>query len=123
MSVVGVLVATRAVISDPDRWCKHVRRLNGRHCALGAFEVALPREYPVDSHPAVAALAEAVRQLDPELYDGSGIAPWIVANFNNQHSHAELMHAFDIAIASEKAKRTLVDIKAKVVLEPELVDG
>ncbi len=131
MNTVDVLVAARAVIADPKDWCKDVRRNNaGQYCALGAFEVAVSNQYPIDKHPAVVALGEVAGMLDPELslrhYGDYALQAWTVALFNNKHTHAELMHAFDLAIASEKARRTLSDIKTELmtkVREPELVDG
>ncbi len=132
MNTVDVLIAARAVISDPGNWCKDVRRNSaGQHCALGAFEVAISDDkHNVDEHPAVVALGEVAGMLDPELslrhYGDYALQAWTVSLFNNKHTHAELMHAFDLAIASEKARRTLLDIKTDLVTKarkPELADG
>jgi hypothetical protein len=53
-----------------------------------------------------------VKILDPTAV--SFWEPSDIARYNNEHTHSEVLAAFDLAIAHERAKRTLSSITAEM---------
>lgn len=102
LTVLGTLEAARKLISDPSRWTQKTsaRNATGRKvaanspsaakwCAYGAIDACSP-------HQILAA--RAVSTL------GNAMGAFLVGEWNDTHTHAEVMAAFDAAI--EKAKVT-----------------
>lgn len=84
MSLREMLEATKAEIDKPQKWCRGISKDHRRICAVNAIDrLALaPRDY----NRVIAALHTAT--------NGRSIA-----EFNDTHTHAEIMALFDQAIA------------------------
>lgn len=91
--VLGVLRESRAKIADESMWMTPARSAMGL-CSLGAncAMTALPSLVPFDINAAVAweAVADAMGLDGPEQ----------IHVFNDSHTHAEVIAAFDSAIAT-----------------------
>lgn len=88
-----ILIAARALIEKPENWCKGEYQKGDACCALGAIH-RVKNENPCvfsDSGPEYSALCIAM--------DGASIN-----YFNDIHTHAEVIAAFDKAIEAERAK-------------------
>jgi hypothetical protein len=106
MTTSEVLRAAKARIGTPEQWCGEGgsgKNDRGGVCAVHAIGVALGAAtctyITASEHPAVAALLR-----------GAGVDPFggplggLVAHWNDTHTHAEVMAAFDRAIANEEAR-------------------
>lgn len=85
-----VLIAARAKIERPEDWCQcHYVSLDGAMCMIGALE-SVVRESTTDYSESKKALANACKPSDGPL------------TFNDEcgRTHAEVLAAFDRAIAS-----------------------
>jgi len=121
--VLEILQKARAVITPPEKWCRHSRASAGRdgivaHCALGAIDVAINgySMYGINEHPAIAALsatltadevAQARAAMSKHAYYGMGEFDrgdhsWRTAWFNNSTDHKTVLAWFDRAIESQK---------------------
>lgn len=90
MTVKEQLIRARAVIESPENWAKSGSELDGhKTCALGALSRVL--EWGVIGSPAHRALSAQCAD--------APIAGLIQA-FNDTHTHAEVLAAYDRAIAS-----------------------
>lgn len=95
--VVTVLKKARALIDSPEKWCRGDQGINATdpHCALGAIHHA--------AFGKVVGCDRSKRYWTP-LFEAIGKPPhdfneaWALAEWNNSHSHAEVMEAFDRAI-------------------------
>lgn len=109
-TTLDILVAARAMIEKPENWCQHYVALdaNGkpvdsndrravRHCAAGALWAIASFAYPKGACDALNAAAGTPNQL-------SGFV-----EFNNTHTHPEVLALFDRAIAAEKRKLGIDD--------------
>ena len=90
-SALDVLIAARAKIEKPENWLNrcpdHDEEADGRYCAARAiWSTASPSK-----GRAYEALAHAC-------------AVFSVPQFNDTHTHAEVLAAFDRAIEAERAK-------------------
>jgi hypothetical protein len=107
MTTLDVLKAARERISDPARWTQgdYARLLNdegcgGTHpeavkwCAYGALSVA--------GRPHIGPINAASDAIESLLAD-DGYCPDLV-DFNDTHTHAEVLALFDAAIAAESTK-------------------
>lgn len=82
-----VLVAARILIQDEKNWCqKLMSDCEGRHCALGAIFAA-------------AKDINTVSQVWEKLQDVMGQS---VGDYNDSHSHTQVLAMFDKAIQQEK---------------------
>jgi hypothetical protein len=98
MTTVEILKAARARIDTPDKWFAlgHPSQFQGgnRECALIALQRAthdLPASTRIATIDIVARVMGVERGGD-------------IAQFNNSHSHAEVLAAFDEAIAHAVAR-------------------
>jgi hypothetical protein len=105
-NTIEVLKAARELISDPAHWTQEdfakdvfglpVEPLYHRavcFCALGALAKAYNLDpHEIDHSEAAYAIADAVN-----------IGVDYIPEFNDDHSHAEILAAFDAAIARELA--------------------
>ena len=102
MTTVEILEAARALIAKPEHWCKGAQALDAtgtvrrpcsrlavRWCSLGATD-------RVTRYKGIRA--------DNALYSALGMPPEGIANFNDSHTHAEVLDLFDRAIAAEREK-------------------
>ena len=106
MTTLEILEAARALIAEPEHWCQGAQALDAtgtvrrpcsrlavRWCSLGATD-------RVTRYKGIRA--------DNALYSALGMPPDIgIANFNDSHTHAEVLDLFDRAIAAERAKAVL----------------
>lgn len=102
-TVAQVLREAKAVIPTPAQWTRKVAARDSRGnrvtprneravrwCAMGAIEKVAPGD-------GLAALEwAAIRALRPHMDDE-------VPTFNDSHTHAEVLAAFDAAIAEQEA--------------------
>jgi hypothetical protein len=120
MSVQETLKAARALISEPDYWCvRYLSKLGPRgqmqYCAIGAIQQVAVRstwEAALDTLSKVAAQRLGVS------YSGMIIGAHI-AEYNNSHTHAEVLSMFDEAIASLEPKPLPDCLTAKIMTVPE----
>ncbi len=120
------LVAARDLISKPEKWCQHLQvDSQGRHCALGALNRAISgrvesKAYGQDiidllcnmMRPQERARAkERLQRLWNVRLEGN--RPSHVAQFNNTHTHGEVLALFDRAIARQRLVVELMHVKAK----------
>ena len=82
--VLEILRDARALITDPDKWASDGAGSGEQRCAIRALIHVAP-SVSVD-HPAEVALRAAMGGY--------------IATFNDSHTHAEVLAAFDKAIAS-----------------------
>jgi hypothetical protein len=92
VSTLDVLRAAREYISDPSRWSQGWYDDGGAVCAIGAVNVAMGRQ------PDCGEISEAEEALRSAVSGDS------VVDFNDSHSHAEVLAVFHRAIAVEEAK-------------------
>lgn len=100
MSVRDDLIAAKALIDTPEKWCKNKPAWNGQKCAEAAVATATAGH---DYRPSLAALCKAL----PPAFMGAGNAVYAFTNgaisrFNDSPStsHADIMALFDRAIAA-----------------------
>ena len=103
-----ILITARALINTPERWVKG--RKPGCWCAMDAIIVApcyvRPHEAmalmrAIPSLAASVACNAALKALKCAIGNGHEIVSW---NDAPERTHAEVMAAFDRAIAAEQAK-------------------
>ena len=88
MTTSELLRAARALIDKPQKWCKRYDFLHGRHCARGALlEVT-------DGLDRSGFLLHRTVSLLERATPGDRLM-----NYNDRHTHAEVMALFDRAIA------------------------
>ncbi len=112
-----VLVAARALIADEANWGQGaaIRNKNGRHayCSIGAICVASGADY-VTGYCNIDTMSAMHRAID-------GLAAALphdaITDFNDTHTHAEVLAAFDRAIAS-LAKPTDIGIFTSMLSTP-----
>lgn len=111
MTASEVLRKARALIEKPENWtqgalsrspdgevCLPEEREAVCFCSLGAIErVCVTGEQPLAHTPAVGYLKAALLARGESLQ-----AP--IANFNDTHTHAEVLSLFDRAIAAAEAR-------------------
>ena len=107
MDTVEILKKARELISDESRWTQgwYAKNNNGAwtswigpdavcFCSIGAMaHVSKDAVFVIESSPAFAALASAMQE-DHDQHEN------VVAEFNDMHTHAEVLAAFDRAIAA-----------------------
>jgi hypothetical protein len=103
VNTLDVLRAAREYISDPARWTQGIiGRSDGSRCAVGALKDAAghgPKS--VGWHSPPSGCGAAVTGAYAALERVAGEPPPL---FNDSHTHAEVLAAFDRAIAVEEAK-------------------
>lgn len=93
------LIAAKALIDSPNKWCKgsyHAGGFHGfdRHCTLGAIFASTPN---FDERDAICnALMKALPQ--PDQRRGHALA-----TYNDEHTHVEVMAWFERAINAAEA--------------------
>jgi hypothetical protein len=102
LSTREVLVRARKLIENPERWTRgSFCDGAGRYCAAGSLlrqhlrrDPRSRGENPVLT-PGYSELLAGMKAVDP--FDGGF---WTVPSWNDSHSHAEVLAAFDAAIAA-----------------------
>jgi hypothetical protein len=95
-TVLQVLIEARAMIADPNNWCRGDYFIDNRCCPLGAIAATIgkPKNFwggeAVFNHPANLALSEAMGEAVHKFND------------DESHSHADILAAFDKAIENEQ---------------------
>lgn len=87
MTVTEALLAARVLIAEPEHWCQGVPKSGCRRCSLEAISVAC------------GSNDELFRACHKRLSQAMGAL--MVTKFNDEHEHAEVMAAWDKAIATE----------------------
>lgn len=134
MNTLEILTGARAAIAEERHWRQGIRKdwaSDGRwaFCALGAIDEALNGK-DADYHPATAVLFECLTSAEREraygvLHRRWGHMPdmlsqrkhWVVVQFNNSSTHAEVLAAFDRAIERQR----MIDGLGVAAVERELV--
>jgi len=120
MTNLDIILAARMIIATPEHWCRHIRKRNDAYCALGAFDAV---GVSPEKHPAVEVLESALTEAEravalqrlKDVFNNSSPAPCsIVAQFNNTHTHAEVIAAFDRAIERCRTVDQLAEAPAKI---------
>lgn len=84
------LIAAKAKIDHPDKWCqRQMQDGEGRLCAIGATHA----DGRLSKGSTIYALECALLLI--KYYDG-------IVQYNDTHSHAEVMAIFDLAIATAR---------------------
>lgn len=109
MNTVEILKAARAKITNPENWTQgwfakneHGDRLLGVspaatcYCSLGAVEAVTGVEYAEDGWPWDVSRALSVAM--------GGNSNFGIASYNDNHTHEDVLAAFDRAIASTEAE-------------------
>ncbi|MEA2495597.1 MAG: hypothetical protein QOJ29_3508 [Thermoleophilaceae bacterium] len=106
-----VLRGAKRLIEDPERW-------SGDGPGDGC-----PRRCAVHALHAAGATAEVKLAGLDELAAAMGVKLGYVASFNDSHSHAEVLAAFDKAIANVEARQreAMLDVAAQA--QEFCVDG
>lgn len=92
MNTVDVLIAARKLIEKPENWCRETYETDsGAYCAVGAISRAAVPD---------GDYGHALNVLEDVVGHGN-IEVW-----NDAHTHAEVLAAFDAAIAAERAKES-----------------
>jgi len=91
------LERAKALIDHPDKWVQEAYEHKGRRCALQAL-----RDVAVNSDRLLNKLKYTLANIDESNEPDS-----VIANFNDKHSHAEVMDYFDTAIARVRSLRVL----------------
>jgi hypothetical protein len=98
------LEAARKLIEDEDHWNKGEYAVDGDGMRVG------PTSYRAYSYCAIGALCAATKKgarrvyFHPAYQALEKALPQEIADFNDSHTHAEVLAAFDAAIAAEKPK-------------------
>ena len=101
----AVLQRARSYIATEDRWCQdNLVNFNGQHCAIGAVTAAVfkrPRDRDLDAWAHVAEIKPVLEVLAAQLpQDLLRKTAWgSIADFNNTHTHKDVLRLFDEAIA------------------------
>lgn len=90
MDTQSILTAARALIDTPDKWSCDGWGRGGKMCAAHAIYRACGQAYGKYHDAAYEALARVIWGVPNRM-----IGPW-----NDTHTHAEVMSAFDRAIAA-----------------------
>lgn len=116
MTPLEILVAARERISAPERWTQHANARSASKCSveplsqvavcwcsLGALIAVIePNDHFEPLDRAMASLASAVVKHDPFI-ERSIQRSVMIARFNDNHTYAEVLSAFDSAIESQRA--------------------
>ena len=90
MTVKEQLIAAKALIDKPEKWCQGEFHAGDKHCFAGAiFMVSGYNEPATDQVCNALAVAMGV------------VGRGDIYIWNDSHSHAEVMAAFDRAIAAQ----------------------
>lgn len=93
MNILEILVAARALIEKPENWAnKDTWQSDGHFCAYRAVEKASGHRYSVQE-----MVLEVFREANGFDLTGS---------WNDSHTHAEVLAAFDKAIEAKRAAVT-----------------
>lgn len=82
-----ILIDARKLIKDPKHWGQRHFYQNGRYCGSGAL-IGAGLSGPFSGNPAYEALRKAAETIEQ------------FCTWNDTHTHAEVLAAFDRAIAS-----------------------
>lgn len=87
MNTKDALIAARKLIENPDDWSNYGWGRGGKRCAAHAIADATGLDSSWSAHPAYRKVADAM-----------GCSP--IGTWNDNHTHAEVLAAFDKAIAA-----------------------
>jgi hypothetical protein len=112
MTGLDVLIAARALIADPKHWGQGDGHRPGTNCASEAI-FRSTKTYD-ESVAAMIALIETI----------GGVGNVHIPHWNDSSTHAQVLAAFDKAIATERAKQKPTDISVfHKLLAAELVSA
>jgi hypothetical protein len=138
MSILKTLIDARAKITERENWLIGIRvapNINGTYayCALGAIEAALgvtrsPLDLWHEDYIATCRILAATieNEIDENIHHcvkrfyGNNhvlIDENLIAEYNNRHSHKEVLAWFDRAIASQRLIEGLITIEPARELE------
>lgn len=117
MNTHEVLVAARNLIADEKDWCGLGWRSGESRCALHALMIAAGGTHAYDRWANVTERNPALSQSVMALY--ATCQGQHVGDFNDTHSHAEVLAAFDKAIAATAPQPDL-SFLSDVTIRPEV---
>jgi hypothetical protein len=138
MSILTTLIDARAKITQRENWLIGIRaapNMNGTYayCALGALEAALGltrsnldlwHEEYIDTCRVLATtieneIDERIHHCVKRFYGNNHILIYenLIAEYNNRHTHKEVLAWFDRAIASQRLIEGLITIEPVRELE------
>jgi hypothetical protein len=115
MKTYEVLERALGDIQDEKNWCQGMEEnLQGARCAIGSIHAKLSEEY----EDQCLAKYVLVRTLEANDFHSPGAHGFgLLADFNDTHSHAEVVALFQQAIRNEKAKAGVpLDVEAGAVV-------
>ena len=93
-----VLVKARALISDPERWCQYHYAVDSAGVMLGDY--TSPDAERWCSYAAIMLNGQPHWQSSGDAIDRlHNVVGCSISHFNDTHTHAEVLAAFDKAIA------------------------
>lgn len=95
-TTLDILIGARKLIEKPENWLNRAPTGSNRNCAATAIWKTRGSKRDPD-------LERAGYQAYDALADAMGVK--IVADFNDTHTHAEVLAAFDKAIEAERGKQ------------------
>jgi hypothetical protein len=94
MSPKEILIRARKLIEKPENWVRGHFYSGSAYCAVGSlFAAGIDYMGTYTQNPAYLALAKAMSVT-------ATVIPGNVSRWNDDHTHAEVLAAFDCAIAS-----------------------
>jgi hypothetical protein len=97
ISTLDVLLAARKLIEKPENWCQYRYGTGSAMCA----EAAILRSSFASSHSGYSALVAVCDLIGAKWTD--------LPEFNDAHTHAEVLALFDRAIENERTKASRTD--------------
>jgi hypothetical protein len=97
MTITTDLRSARDLIDTPDKWCQHQPKTPAeQRCSWGAIGDAITATTDLEAEARMTAAAKALAR-------GMGTTWGEVAHWNDTHTYAEVMVAWDRAIAIAEA--------------------
>jgi hypothetical protein len=113
-----ILVAARALISDPENWVQRAYVLPARdggqkYCAVGAVYTAASL---AGNKEETIVCGEILRQCLPYLPIPSWDTISCISEFNDWHTHAQVLALFDYAIACTAPHKLPVSLQMETIV-------
>lgn len=98
MTAVNVLIEARKLIEKPENWASGFDKISKDRCCVAVAIATVARRVGTYDADTVLETFGRANELPGPLYNG-------VFEFNDTHSHAEVLAAFDRAIEAARASQ------------------